>query len=300
MQNKQEVIRRKKAIKRLTLLYYYLRSIDRTESKPLNSEIYKYIDACIEPVLRGRPFFVTAWDIIELSNLKDYRKWCSDNNVLVNVTLHALLGISKNDLFYIRSNRSRLRKQREHYMKYLQISDITKPGFDQPLWAINNTSGDNRGPCMFVVERPNSPDRDNVVIPDTWLPIDLENFAPRNNFMQSTNFRQALRSGAIRLVTEDYALELRSQPGAQEEQNRLDKIKTDFTPVRAEEEENTIRVQHIINGMDGKKEVEVLNQIRNIPDLQVDELRAIRKAARSHDWKKVGKACKLRIEELDD
>lgn len=107
----------------------------------------------------------------------------------------------------------------------LTISDLLKPGMEHsPVYVINKTRGDYRGPVIFTAPRLNGRGVDTVRVPDTYLPTNLLDYVPRGQLMESTDFRGALNQQLLWLIDEAEALEIMSKPGAKEEVERLNKL----------------------------------------------------------------------------
>ena len=67
----------------------------------------------------------------------------------------------------------------------LTISDLSKPGMENsPIYVINKTRGDYRGPIIFSAHRLNGRGSDTVRIPDTFLPTNLLDYVPRGQLLE--------------------------------------------------------------------------------------------------------------------
>lgn len=128
------------------------------------------------------------------------------------------------------------------------------------LWVLNNAANTKRklrGKIYIGIPDASGKTTDGLVIPHTWLPIDAAATVPRQQLLQSRQFRRALNDGLIKIISNEDAERLLMQPGVEEEQARLDreedvvaeatrqrKITAEMTMIGGdnEEEEDTDRV----------------------------------------------------------
>jgi hypothetical protein len=62
---------------------------------------------------------------------------------------------------------------------------------------------------------------DGLIVKQSWLPIDVAQYIPRDRLLQATQFRRAVIEGLITVISRDDAERLLSQDGAFEERQRL-------------------------------------------------------------------------------
>lgn len=192
--------------------------------------------------------------------------------------------------------------------RYLDIFTISKPEFEhEPVWVINITEGNTRGPVSVTVEKQGG-GYDSVLIPDTWLPVNLVNEVSRNQLINSSHFRQALKSNMIRLVDNTYAEFLNGQDGADVERQRL--LDTGHNPFGAHyeavpektakrERECSAKVEHIMGKLASEGEVGIINSLRTIKtSLEERDLKYVFFEAKKNDCKKLMKWAKDTREEL--
>ena len=85
-------------------------------------------------------------------------------------------------------------------LRTYSISELeANPQFG-PVWVINSTKGERRGNVTLAIYRRTGIGSDTLVIPMTWVPLDLTTKVSREQLLYDNQFRQALSSGLIRLV----------------------------------------------------------------------------------------------------
>ena len=89
------------------------------------------------------------------------------------------------------------------------------------VWVLNKTRKEERSELFFTVAKQNGTGLDQVVIPDTWIPIDLTQSVPIKQLIANSDFRRGLRDRFFVVITDEYARELLDQEGASDEQQRL-------------------------------------------------------------------------------
>jgi hypothetical protein len=112
-------------------------------------------------------------------------------------------------------------------MKTYTIGEIEAEPTNKPLWALNG-SADVIQPADIVIGIPklNGARSDSLLIPMTWLPICITEQIPRAQLLQSSEFRKAVNSRTIRIISEEQAQALLNQEGAAEERERLEEQET--------------------------------------------------------------------------
>ncbi len=142
--------------------------------------------------------------------------------------------------------------------KFLEISDLEAGNDKEPIWALNNgPHSDIRSPGEIVVGIPkiNGSKSDALHLPQTWLPICLTDQISRLQLLASTEFRNAVNSGLVKLISTAYAKELLEQEGAAEEKSRLAEQKQNIRSATANRAINPDLVS--VSGTDGKPTEEV-------------------------------------------
>lgn len=90
-----------------------------------------------------------------------------------------------------------------------------------PVYVLNNTKQPEQGVVCFTVPKLGQNGVDNVVIPSTFIPIDLMEQISRKQLRESSEFKTAIRGRVLLLITEEYAKELLEDEDAQYEIERL-------------------------------------------------------------------------------
>ncbi len=107
----------------------------------------------------------------------------------------------------------------------IELSTYTKKYGDDttaPLWVVNRTKP--RGNCAFTcIGELNRPVP--VIVPATFIPIDLTTMLPRSKLLESSAFRRQLSRGDLAIVPNEQVEELfRVSKNAIEERQRLNKF----------------------------------------------------------------------------
>lgn len=91
-----------------------------------------------------------------------------------------------------------------------------------PVWVMNSSSGNRRGDVVLTVARKSGIGSDAIVVPATFIPMDLTMIVSRNQLLNDNQFRQALHNGLLKLVNpDDCARMFDEDEGAQRERARL-------------------------------------------------------------------------------
>ena len=109
--------------------------------------------------------------------------------------------------------------------KYLTISDLEEQEGNQPIWALNGSSQSEVGQAGDVhvgIPKINGSGKiDSLYLPQTFLPINITEQIPRAQLMASSEFRTAVNSRLLILITREYADELMQIDGVEDEKERL-------------------------------------------------------------------------------
>lgn len=174
-------------------------------------------------------------------------------------------------------------------MTVIRISDLEKTPTG-PVWALNSTSGTNRSIISMTIPRDQG-GADTVKMPVTWLPVDLTGQVSKRQLLKGSEFRRAVTTGYIRLISEEEAMKAFQQAGAKEEMERLQiedrvlqsesaNMTAGTEAAEAETEMLPPRIIHFIAAMEEASSASsVLNTLRNMGALAEEEYKAIAKAA---------------------
>lgn len=176
-----------------------------------------------------------------------------------------------------------------------------------PIYAINSSKPPRRGNLVIPID-----DRkDQIVIPMTWVPIDLVEHADRSKILGSTQFRQSILRGDVTLLSEKEAAGLMSRDGAHEELGRARAFQINSVPSTRDPMEMAASVPQVdlasqvsppvytlIETMATNSEIEVLNTLRNMGTMQRNEYKAVYTRAKELGFKKLKAYCKEQKELL--
>ena len=122
-------------------------------------------------------------------------------------------------------------------MKAVSLNELREHPASRSVWALNTTSSSptmqrnidpetgkwkqERAVVVLQVNSASSNEREVVVIPQSFLPVDVTEYAPLHDLLECSAFRKSIREGLITIIDEDSADELFNTPGADVERKRL-------------------------------------------------------------------------------
>ena len=123
-------------------------------------------------------------------------------------------------------------------MKTLTLNDIRHFDSTKSVWALNTTSSSpamrrNKNPetgkwkqeradvIINVSSATVHGERETIVIPQSFLPVDLTEYASIRDLLECRAFLKSVREGLITIIDEESADELFNSEGAAEERQRL-------------------------------------------------------------------------------
>lgn len=197
-------------------------------------------------------------------------------------------------------------------MAKLNFTDLDRPeNQHKPIWVLNKSSGDHRGPVIFTCSGDiGGRGLEPVRVANTWLPLNLLEQMPRARLLGSTDFRSAVINGLLSIIDDEEAQVILSRTGSRDELERLQAEKDHLAnigfPARdgndsgganivsssddGEPEDDGLsrQVRTILNRLGTEPEMRTINQLRNVEDTLTDkELRQIIKQAKAADLSKV-------------
>lgn len=91
------------------------------------------------------------------------------------------------------------------------------------VWALNvsGADGGESGPVIFNAPKLNGNGGDVVRVLKSFIPMDLTLQVPKNQLMNSSEFRRTVQKGLIKLCTPEYAEALLKSEDGKEEMNRI-------------------------------------------------------------------------------
>ncbi len=109
--------------------------------------------------------------------------------------------------------------------KYLSITEIEAQDLKTPIWALNGSAHSEVGQAGDVhvgIPKINGGTKiDALYLPQSWLPVCLTDQIPRAQLIASSEFRNAVNTKLLMPITQEYANQINSQEGAEEERTRL-------------------------------------------------------------------------------
>jgi hypothetical protein len=112
--------------------------------------------------------------------------------------------------------------------KETSISEIEQADLREPIWALNGSAQsevNQAGAVYIAIPKLNGNGADNLVLPQTWLPICITEAIPKAQLLACTELRTAVNNRLLVLITKEYAQELLQQKGVEEERQRLIDLK---------------------------------------------------------------------------
>lgn len=106
-------------------------------------------------------------------------------------------------------------------VKTTTLAALEKAGDKGRVFVLNRSTNDEPGRIVLSIPKLNGNGQDLVRIPHTFVAIDLTEQIPKNQLMQSSDFRKTVNSGLLDLVTEEYAELLLGTPEGKAEVRRL-------------------------------------------------------------------------------
>ena len=109
-------------------------------------------------------------------------------------------------------------------IRVIELSDLETQETGK-VFVLNTSKGKERGDVILVAGRVSGDSgADTVVIPATWIPIELTTICPLQQLVQSNNLRTTVSRGQLRLLDADDCIEfLRNNEQAQAEMKRLNR-----------------------------------------------------------------------------
>ena len=105
--------------------------------------------------------------------------------------------------------------------QYLQLNDLLSQEASAPVWAINNSSAVVEGGGDVNIQVVVNGATQRIVIPRTWIPINLTETVPRKYLLDAMNFASAIASRMILVVSQEHADALRRDADYMSEYERV-------------------------------------------------------------------------------
>lgn len=190
----------------------------------------------------------------------------------------------------------------------MTLQEIGKQEVYDNVWVLNTTEGEDRGQVFFTVANAQGTREDNVVVPITWVPLNLTAQVTRAQLLDSASFRRALSVGFLAVISDDEAKKLLEKSGGSEEARRVQQEmvgrasedaksgmgNNDAKPAAVSNgatsaPEISVPVSMFIEAMDTVTDAEALNSYRTLGRLKLPEMRAILRKAKDLRYEQIGR-----------
>lgn len=101
------------------------------------------------------------------------------------------------------------------------LRDLEANDNENSIFVLNNTKGNNRGQVIFGVPKATGVGLDTVVIPATFIPVELTEQVSKKQLFSSSEFRNAVSRKMIVLVKSEWAIPYLETDEAEAEKERL-------------------------------------------------------------------------------
>lgn len=88
-------------------------------------------------------------------------------------------------------------------LRKYSLSQLEQSPEAGPVWVLNTSRGDRRGDVVLTVARAAGIGSDAIVIPATFIPLDLTMIVSRSQLLRDNQFRQSLHNQLLSLVDPD-------------------------------------------------------------------------------------------------
>lgn len=103
----------------------------------------------------------------------------------------------------------------------IRLRDLEADTKENSVFVLNNTKKEKRGQVIFGVPKATGVGLDTVVVPATFIPIELTEQVSRNQLFNSAEFRKAVSSGMLLLMKSGWASAYLESEDAKAEIDRL-------------------------------------------------------------------------------
>jgi len=195
-------------------------------------------------------------------------------------------------------------------MARISIQDVISKKLTK-VWCINATKGKTRSQLVITVPKVSGSGLDTIVIPATFLPIDLTGYVSHKQIVESSEIRRALQKEFLYLIDNDEALKILDGEGVEQEKIRLRKLEAmteNLVPNNIEEPDEedekvgttdsgvNMSVIVAMESLESDGEVSVLNSLRSMGELNdVDYQHVLDNAG---DYKQLAKYAEKALAEV--
>ena len=172
-------------------------------------------------------------------------------------------------------------------MAELTVTELGRPErkYD-PIWVINRIKPPNVGPLMI-----NATDGDGhsitVMVPATFIPVDLTLQAERESITRSHDFRTAVHNGLLRLVDSEEAEKILGTKEGSQESRRIRNVMEDVMPQDTATDVNEKVKLFMSLGPQGNESA-LCNKLRLMDEeMDTDDWKYVLSTAEEHAWGEV-------------
>ncbi|QJT70897.1 hypothetical protein GR7B_00099 [Vibrio phage vB_VcorM_GR7B] len=200
--------------------------------------------------------------------------------------------------------------------KTLMVQDITPE--TRNVFVTNNTEGRERGPIFFTVHQLKGNGVDNVVVPNTWMAVDLTSQVHPQQLLESNTFRRLVNSNLVTILTDEEADKINSREGAESEIQRLRKeefnieatlsgnglgsrgsVEAKPTVEQTNIGQPSMKVEVLMAEAEKTDEVSLINALRNIKSELVEpDYKFVRKVAKGLGYKSLTRWCNNQLKKI--
>jgi len=208
--------------------------------------------------------------------------------------------------------------------KQISFDDLEKDPERGSVWVFNGTQQENnnqRRQLMLIVPSLQGNTSDTIIIPRTFIPINLTEQVSKKQLVQSGDFRRAVARGLLILTDEESAKAILSRKDAQTEKERLKREamkardllgQTNMAVVAegdgtsaTDNSENTqlIRdvspaVMQVMADTKGREQIEIKNSLQNIGNLTQRDFEYVLSNSTDQGLSKLAQWAERKIERL--
>lgn len=177
-------------------------------------------------------------------------------------------------------------------MKTLSISDVRKFDSTKSVWVINTTSSSpamrrNKNPetgkwkqeradvVLMISSVTIHGERETVVVPQSFLPVDLTEYTSIRDLLECRSFLRAVREGLLTIIDDESAEELFNAEGAAEERARLQEKQQRLREIGAAKGITNTEVVNVSNPTENEYKKAEVRAVQELPEVEEDQYDAI-------------------------
>jgi hypothetical protein len=107
----------------------------------------------------------------------------------------------------------------------MSIQELEDMGNKGGVYVENTSPRGQRGDILFSAPKLRGVGTDVVRVIKTWIPQDLTNIVTKEQLLQSSEFRQTVTKGYLKILTKDYASQVLEHSDAKQERDRIENVR---------------------------------------------------------------------------